>query len=75
MYAFRKMEISVVEVENRLRNREVHTAFVSGYLMNKLPSALEKHLNTMHSQSLGPRNLLLRATLFLCFYKCKFEFH
>ncbi|CAH2096030.1 unnamed protein product [Euphydryas editha] len=49
---WRKMELSVIEVEKTLRTRKVHTAFVSGYLMNKLPKVLEKYFS-IHLQSGG----------------------
>ncbi|XP_050350605.1 uncharacterized protein LOC126773645 isoform X2 [Nymphalis io] len=45
---WRTMECSVIELQTHLQNRSAANAFVGGYLLNKVPAVLERHLIDMY---------------------------
>ncbi|XP_064072753.1 uncharacterized protein LOC135193592 [Vanessa tameamea] len=44
VFNWRKMELSLVELEMYLKDRRAASAFLNGYLTNKLPEVLKEHL-------------------------------
>ncbi|XP_046965802.1 uncharacterized protein LOC124534151 [Vanessa cardui] len=50
VFYWRKMELSVAELERNLKDRKTASAFVNGYLTNKLPEVLKEHLSNTFVQ-------------------------
>ncbi|XP_050350602.1 uncharacterized protein LOC126773642 isoform X2 [Nymphalis io] len=50
VFNWRKIEFSLVELEKYTKDRRAASAFLNGYLLNKLPKVLKEHLSSKYLQ-------------------------